>query len=48
MGHDKKNPHPGHINFTLLNDIADVHTDCIVADTDIRAAIDIFRDLLHF
>ena len=48
MGHDKKNPYPGRINFTLLNDIADVHTDCIVTDSNIRAALDIFRDLMQF
>lgn len=48
MGHDKKNPLPGHINFTLLSDIAEVRTDCIVSDDDIRASLDIFRDLLHF
>lgn len=46
MGHDKKNDATGHINFTLL---AEVGRPLInqTADTEqIKAALDIFRDLI--
>lgn len=46
MRHDKKNLSTDDINFTLLKDIGDVHIDCVVAEDDIKAALDITRDLL--
>lgn len=45
MSHDKKNPSPDKINFTLLADAGDVHTDCCVDADRIKAALDIFCDL---
>lgn len=46
MHHDKKNLTAADINFTLLKQIGDVNIDCIVAEDDIKSALDITRDLL--
>ncbi len=45
MRHDKKNARVGEINFTLLAAPGDLRLDSLVPDDDIRAALDIFRDL---
>lgn len=46
MSHDKKNPSPDNISFTLLHDVGRVETGCIVAPEEITAALDIYRDLM--
>ena len=46
MHHDKKNEST-EINFTLLGNVGDVHIDCNSSEEEIKAALDIFRDLLH-
>lgn len=46
MSHDKKNPSPDSISFTLLHDVGRVETGCIVASEEITAALDIYRDLM--
>ena len=46
MAHDKKNPSPDRINFTLLRAPGDIEIDCIVPPDDITAALDIFRESL--
>ena len=46
MRHDKKNSSADAINFTLLKAIGDVKIDCIIPDDDIKAALDITRDLM--
>jgi len=46
MRHDKKNLSRGAINFTLLRIPGDAHTDCTVDSDNIRAALDIYRDLI--
>lgn len=46
MAQDKKNPSVGQVNFTLLEDIGKVKINSIVADEDIRNALDITRDLM--
>ena len=47
MTHDKKNERNGEINFTLLRNIGDLRIDCIASTDDIKASLDIFRDLMH-
>lgn len=44
MSHDKKNPSPDCINFTLLADVGDIHIDQVCTPDEIRNALDIFRD----
>lgn len=46
MGHDKKNASPDKINFTLLRAVGFPETDCTASTDEIRAALDIYRDLL--
>ena len=46
MAHDKKNPSPDKINFTLLADVGAIKIDCIVDKDTIAAALDIYRDLM--
>ena len=46
MRHDKKNLSASEINFTLLREVGDVQIDCVIAEEDIKAALDITRDLL--
>lgn len=46
MSHDKKNASPDRINFTLLSAPGAPVTDCTATPDDIRAALDITRDLL--
>lgn len=46
MRHDKKNLSVSEINFTLLREVGDVQIDCVIAEEDIKAALDITRDLL--
>lgn len=45
MSHDKKNPDPANISFTLLRAPGDAVAGVTVAPDDIRAALDIYRDL---
>jgi len=46
MEHDKKNSSPDKINFTLLRTPGDPVTDCTASTAEIRAALDIYRDLI--
>ena len=46
MAHDKKNSSPEHINFTLLTNVGEVRIDCEVDTDNIKAALDIYRDLM--
>ncbi len=46
MGHDKKNVTADRINFSLLSDVGQVKIDCEVPEADIKAALDIYRDLM--
>lgn len=46
MRHDKKSEH-GEFNFTLLSAPGEVHTGCIVDEDTVKAALDIYRDLMH-
>lgn len=45
MRQDKKNAVVGEVAFTLLKDVGDCQINCVVADTEIRNALDITRDL---
>lgn len=47
MSHDKKNATPDQINFTLLSDVGQVHIDQTATTDEIKAALDIYRDLLE-
>ncbi|MDE6331595.1 MAG: 3-dehydroquinate synthase [Muribaculaceae bacterium] len=47
MRHDKKNPSPDSISFTLLKDIGQPVCGCVVSEEKIEAALDIYRDLMH-
>lgn len=46
MSHDKKNDSPDAINFTLLSDVGDIHINRTATSDQIKAALDIFRDLM--
>lgn len=46
MSHDKKNPAPDSINYTLLKSPGNPVIDRIVAPDDIKNALDIYRDLI--
>lgn len=46
MRHDKKSV-GGELNFTLLHDVGEVETGCIVDQKQVEAALDIYRDLMH-
>ncbi len=46
MAHDKKNTTPGRRAFTLLKDIGQPVTDVEATDDEVKAALDIYRDLL--
>lgn len=46
MRHDKKS-RCGEMNFSLLKAIGDIHIDCEVSEHDVKAAMDIYRDLVH-
>ena len=45
MRHDKKSRH-GEINCTLLRECGDATADVTISDDDMKAAIDIYRDLM--
>ncbi|MBD5366580.1 MAG: 3-dehydroquinate synthase [Bacteroides sp.] len=47
MSHDKKNDSPDRIAFTLITAPGDVRWGVIITPSDITAALDIYRDLLH-
>lgn len=47
MHHDKKNRVSDTVLCTLLRALGQVEVDVAVADVDITAALDIYRDLLH-
>ncbi|MBP5318161.1 MAG: 3-dehydroquinate synthase [Paludibacteraceae bacterium] len=44
MAHDKKNRHAGEINCTLLSDVGQIVTDCIIEKEQIFKALDFYRD----
>lgn len=46
MSHDKKNISSSSINFSLLEDVGKVRIDRIVPASQIKAALDIYRDLM--
>lgn len=46
MRHDKKNDSPDQINFTLLKRPGDPVINVVVPDEQIKAALDIYRDLM--
>lgn len=45
MAQDKKNNAPGRIAFTLLEDVGRPRTDIVIEPDNIKAALDIYRDL---
>lgn len=45
MGHDKKNERAGEVCFTLLAEIGKPECGIVVSHADIKAALDIYRDL---
>ena len=47
MRHDKKNDSANMINFTMLENIGNIHIDCIAPEDDIKTALDIYRDFMH-
>ena len=47
MHHDKKNATTGIINSTLLKDFGQPVINSSISDEDMKAALDIYRDLLH-
>lgn len=46
MHHDKKNDSEA-INFTLLRDIGSVEVNCVCDESEIKIALDLYRDLMH-
>lgn len=46
MLHDKKNPSPDEISFTLLSEIGKPHYDILLSPSHLRSALDIYLDLL--
>lgn len=46
MRHDKKS-HNGEMNFSLLSDIGKIKIDCEASEDDVKASLDIYRDLVH-
>lgn len=46
MTHDKKSNN-GEMNFSLLRDIGNIEINCIASENDVKAALDIYRDLVH-
>ncbi len=47
MSQDKKNSSPDAINFSLLRDIGIAEINQVVSPEDIKAALDIYRDLMR-
>jgi 3-dehydroquinate synthetase len=46
MQHDKKS-NRGEMNFSLLNAIGDIKINCEASEDDVKASLDIYRDLMH-
>lgn len=46
MSHDKKVEKAGEIRFTLLADVGDPRINNVVAASDIRSALDLYRDMM--
>lgn len=46
MRHDKKS-NSGEMNFSLLSDIGQIQINCEASEDDVKAALDIYRDLMH-
>lgn len=46
MRHDKKSD-SGEMNFSLLSDIGKIEINKIASEDDVKAALDIYRDLVH-
>lgn len=47
MRQDKKNASPDEINFTLLAAVGEPKINCTITPDEIKAALDIYRDLMH-
>lgn len=47
MRHDKKNVDASTINFTLLKDVGELALDSTATEDEIKAALDIYRDVMH-
>lgn len=46
MRHDKKS-NSGEMNFSLLSGVGEVKINCEATEDDVKAALDIYRDLVH-
>ena len=47
MHHDKKNVDASEINFTLLKNVGELALDSTATTDEIKAALDIYRDVMH-
>lgn len=47
MRHDKKNVDASEINFTLLKNVGELALDSTATTDEIKAALDIYRDVMH-
>ena len=47
MRNYKNNDSANMINFTMLENIGNIHIDCIAPEDDIKTALDIYRDFMH-
>lgn len=47
MRHDKKNANVSEINFTLLKNVGEIALDQTASVDEIKAALDIYRDVMH-
>lgn len=46
MRHDKKS-NSGEMNFSLLSGVGEIKINCEATEDDVKAALDIYRDLVH-
>lgn len=46
MRHDKKS-NSGEMNFSLLSGVGEIRINCEATEDDVKAALDIYRDLVH-
>ena len=46
MRHDKKS-NSGEMNFSLLSSVGQIEINCEASEDDVKAALDIYRDLMH-
>ena len=47
MAHDKKNPRPGEVSFTLLQRIGEPVIDCSLASSELQQALEIYIEMLE-